>query len=134
MSIVLLSGIIGEKNHFEVVTSQTHLFSGSQLESSKFSNLNNFLVYSSICMKFAPNILVLEIPSCDYGFTVSDPFPLIKILHHYHEAQSTFSILADKIFPGKRYYQPLILKRKPAVSQTQTKFKPKTFFRRVICP
>ena len=33
---------------------------------------------------------------------------LIKfILHLYHEMQSTFSVLGDKIFPGKGFCQPL---------------------------
>ena len=39
--------------HGEVVTSQPHWFSGSQLDISKFSIFNNFFVYSPICMKFA---------------------------------------------------------------------------------
>ena len=60
--------------HGELVTSQPHWFSSSLLEISKFSIFNNFLIYCPICMKFAPNSLVLEILwSC---FTVSDPFPL----------------------------------------------------------
>ena len=34
---------------------------------------------------------------------------LVKfILHLYHEVQCTFSILGDKIFPGKRFYPTLI--------------------------
>ena len=59
---------------------------------------------------------------------------LIKfILHLFHEVQSTFGILGDKIFPGKRFYQPLIFK-------TQTGSEPDKFqtpqkcFKRVICP
>ena len=45
------------------MTSQHHWFSGSQLDVSKFSNVNNFLVYSPIWIKFAPKSLVLEIGS-----------------------------------------------------------------------
>ena len=47
--------------HCELVMSQPHWFSGSQLGFSKVSIFDNFLVYSPICMKFAPNSLVLEI-------------------------------------------------------------------------
>ena len=63
MNIVLLLDIIGEKINInsEVVTSQPHWFSGSQLYISKFSIFNNFLVYCPIFMKLAPNSLVLEI-------------------------------------------------------------------------
>ena len=38
--------------------------------------MNKFLVYSPICMKFAPNSSFLEILSFWLGVTVSDPFPL----------------------------------------------------------
>ena len=48
-------------SHCELVTSQPHWFSGSQPDISKFSILNNFLIYCPICMKFAPNRLVWEI-------------------------------------------------------------------------
>ena len=64
--------------HYELVTSQTHWFFGSKLDFSKFSIFNNFLVYSSICMKFAPKSLVLEKLSFWLWLTVSDPFPLKK--------------------------------------------------------
>ena len=43
-----------------------------------------------------------------------------------HEVQSTFSVLGDKIFAGKRFYQPLIFESTPEVSQTQTNFKQTT--------
>ena len=49
--------------HCELVMSQPHWFAGSQLDISKFSMVNNFLVYYLICMKFEPNSLVLEILS-----------------------------------------------------------------------
>ena len=58
--------------------SQPHRFSGSQLDNIKFSIFNNFHVYSPICMKFAPNGVVLEIISFWVWFYVSDPFPLKK--------------------------------------------------------
>ena len=60
------------QTHCELVTSQPR----SQLDSFNFSIFNNFLVYHPICMKFAPNCLVLEILQFWLGFTVSDPFPL----------------------------------------------------------
>ena len=60
----------------ELVTSQPHWFSGSHLDLSLFSNFNNFQIYGPICMKFAPNSLVLETLNFDYGLTCSDPFPL----------------------------------------------------------
>ena len=66
--------------HCELVTSQHHWFSGSPLDISKFSNVNNFLVYSPICIKFVPKSLVLEILSFWLGFTVSNPFPLMVSL------------------------------------------------------
>ena len=52
---------------------------------------------------------------------------LIKFIGHlYHEVQSTFSVLGDKIFPGKRFYQPSSLfSTQTKVSQTQTNFTPK---------
>ena len=58
------------------MTSQPHLFSGSQLDISIFSTFNNFLVCSSIFMKFAPNSLVLEILHFGYNLTVFDSFAL----------------------------------------------------------
>ena len=65
MNIVLLLSIIGKKMNIrcEVVMSQPHRFSGSQLDISKFSFFINFHVYSLICMKFAPNSLILKIIS-----------------------------------------------------------------------
>ena len=44
--------------HCELVTSQPHWFSGSQLDISKCSIFNNFLVFSPICMKFVRKSLV----------------------------------------------------------------------------
>ena len=81
MDTVLLFGIIWKKIniHCELVTSQPHWFSGSQLDFSKFSIFNNMLVYSPICIKFALNCLVLETFSFCLCLTVSDPFPLIWI-------------------------------------------------------
>ena len=54
MNNVLLLGINGKQNdiHYELVTSQLHWSSGSQLDFSKYSIFNNFLVYSPIFMKF----------------------------------------------------------------------------------
>ena len=34
-----------------------------------------------------------------------------------------FSVLRDKIFPGKQFYQPLVFKLKLEVRETQTNFK-----------
>ena len=62
--------------HCELVTSQPHWFSGSQLDVSKFWIFNIFIICCPICMKFAPNSLVLEILWIWLGFTVCDPFPL----------------------------------------------------------
>ena len=63
--------------HCELVTSQPHWFSGSQLDISNFQLIfNNFLIYCLICMKFAPNSLVLEILWLWLGFNVSDASPL----------------------------------------------------------
>ena len=67
INIVLVEGIIGKKKYIyiyiyilcELVTSQPHWFAGSQLDISKFSIVNNFLVYRPICMKFMPNSSVL---------------------------------------------------------------------------
>ena len=75
----------------ELVTSQPHWFAGSQLDISKFSIANNFLVYCPICMKFVPNSLVLEILSFWLGFTVSDPFPL-KLTYDFSINNSYVSI------------------------------------------
>ena len=58
----------------ELVTSQPHWFASSQLDISKFSIANNFLVYSPICVKFAPNSSVFEIISVWLGFTFPTPF------------------------------------------------------------
>ena len=52
---------------------QTGQIPGSQLDFSKFSIFNNFLVYSPIGINFAPNNLILETL---HGSTDSDPFPL----------------------------------------------------------
>ena len=71
----------------ELVTSKPQWFAGSQLDISKFSIANNFLVYTPICMKFAPNSLVLEILSFWLGFTVSDPFPLTIIKFQKRQAR-----------------------------------------------
>ena len=62
MNIVLLLAIIGEKIniHCGVVTSQPHWFSGPQLDISKFSVFNHFLVYSQIT--YCNFVL-----RCDYG-------------------------------------------------------------------
>ena len=49
--------------HCELMMSQPRWFSGSHLDISKLSIVNNFLVYSPICMKFSPNCLVSEILS-----------------------------------------------------------------------
>ena len=49
--------------HCKLVTSQPHWFAGPQLDISKFSIFSNFLVYSPICVKFAPNDLVLDLLS-----------------------------------------------------------------------
>ena len=57
MNIALFKAVFGKKIniHCELVTSQPHWFSGSQLDIFKFSVFNNFLVYSldlhKICTK-----------------------------------------------------------------------------------
>ena len=61
MNSVFLLGIIEKKKKNQY--SQPYWFSGSQLDISKFSVFNSFFVYSPICMKFAPDSLVLEILS-----------------------------------------------------------------------
>ena len=66
--------------HCELKTLQPHWLSGSQLDISKFSIVNNFLVYCPICIKLVPNSLVLEIGSFWLGFIVFDPFPWIVCL------------------------------------------------------
>ena len=78
--------------------SQTHWFSGSLLDFSKFSIFNIFLVYSLICMKFAPNCLVLETLWFRFGFTVSDPFPLIYSLHANSPKLLTRTITPNALF------------------------------------
>ena len=45
--------------HSELMTSQPYRFASSKPDISKFSIFNNFLVYSPICVKFAPNDFVL---------------------------------------------------------------------------
>ena len=68
-----------EKNQYPLRASDVTtslIFVGSHLDISKFSIVNNFLIYSPICMKFAPNSSVLEILLFWLGCTVSDPFPL----------------------------------------------------------
>ena len=61
MNVVLLFGIIG-KNQYplwvsDVTTSLIFWFPACLFQ---IFNFNNFLVYIPICMKFAPNSLVLE--------------------------------------------------------------------------
>ena len=49
--------------------------------------------------------------SCTLGRWIPEAIEqnLIKfILHLYYELKSTFSILGDNVFPGKRFYQHLI--------------------------
>ena len=57
---VHLLGIIGKKKKYPLSFSDvtTSLISGSHLDISKFSVLNNFIIHCPICMKFAPNSYV----------------------------------------------------------------------------
>ena len=59
--------------------------------------MNNFLVYSSICMKFAPNSSVLEILSVWLGFTISDPFPLMEKSQIFAKQFSNNDSLPEKV-------------------------------------
>ena len=74
MNVVLLLGIIG-KNQYPLCVSDVTISLIFYL--SKFSIFNNFLVYSPICMKFAPNSFTFETLSFCLWFDVSDHFPLI---------------------------------------------------------
>ena len=54
---------------------------------------------------------------------------LIKfILHLYQEVQSTISVLGDKIFPGKLFYQPFIFEIQTGSEQNKDKFQTKILF------
>ena len=63
LTVTMFAYYVNNQYHCELATSQPHWFSGSQVDISKFSIVNNFRLYSPICMKFAPNSLVLAILS-----------------------------------------------------------------------
>ena len=53
------------------------------------------------------------------------------MLHIYHEVQSMYTVLGDKILPLKTVYQPLLCEYQTGTlerSKTQTYFKPKNLF------
>ena len=115
MNFVHLLGIIGKKinSHCELVTSQPHWFFGSQPDISKFSILNNFLIYCPICMKFAPNSLVWELLWLWLGFAFSDPFPLrpsypLQIIPLFSEKHARMTrwdhVLSDMKWPDNYFH------------------------------
>ena len=50
------------------------------------------------------------------------------MLYLYHEAQSTYNVLGDEIFPLKLFYQPLMCEYQTGSEQNTDKFQTQKVF------